>query len=222
MELGGYIILAVLVIVLGFLLYSSLTSSKSGTYVVIPGSVPGQTEQTYGMSLPRSFNQPNGAVYSYTGWLLINDFMYGYGNKRKIFSKGANGPSIHLDTTSNALIVGIPTYGSIETVLIPNIPALKWIHFGLVVDQTSVDIYINGTLRQHHSLAQLPDMNDDVVTAGGGWDGVLGELVYYPKKLTSKDIYELANKKPPSDLKRPTSGPQYFDMTWYIGRLNSS
>lgn len=223
MSIAGYVIILLVVGLLVFLVYTNVASSGTkDAYTVISGSIPGDKQKTVGPNLPRSFNESEGAVYSFTGWILINDYTSGFGTKRVIFSKGQDGPSVSLDTTSNSLVIAIKTYGATETILVQNLPALKWIHLGLVVDQYSVDVYINGTLKQHHTLAQLPDLNDEPILAGGGWDGVLGDLVYYPKKITSNEIHALANKKPPSDLKRPTSGPQYFDMTWYIGRLNSS
>lgn len=205
-----------------FILYLVFKPTETtALYTVVNGSIPGNKEETYAVPLPRSFNQPEGAVFSYAGWLLINDFTSGYGNKRRIFSKG-DVPGLYIDSTSNSLEVAVKTYGTTETVLIQNIPALKWIHFAIVVDQYSVDIYINGTLRQHHTLTQLPDQVDEPVKMGPGWDGVLGNVVYYPRKLTNSEVRSMSEQKPPSDLRRPVSNPQYFDMTWYTGRLNSS
>jgi hypothetical protein len=159
-------------------------------------------------------------TFTYTGWVLIKDFTAGYGTKRRIFSKG-DCPGLYLDSTSNSLMVAVKTYGSTETILIPNIPAMKWMHFAIVVNQHAVDIYINGTLRQHHTLGQLPDQSDTSVVIGKGWDGVIGRFSYRPRSLTNADVRKLSLEDPPNDLVPKTSGPQYFDMSWYIGRLNS-
>jgi len=130
---------------------------------------------------------------------------------------------LYLDTTSNSLLVVIKTYSDTpETILISNITANKWIHFAIVVDQDSVDIYINGVVRQHHTLLQLPKQNDSAITIGsngaGGWEGVLAELQYTPRSLSAGEIAGLTANVPKNDLTIPPSGPQYYDLTWYVGR----
>jgi hypothetical protein len=216
-------ILGILVVV-GLLAYLILAPSKgsSDTVMIIPDLQDGMfSTSRAGTALVPSFNQPKGRVYSYTGWLIVKDFTQGYGTKRKLFSKG-DAPGLYLDGTSNSLIVSVKTYGTTETILIPNLPAMKWIHFGLVVDQQSVDIYINGTLRQHHTLTQLPDLTEDPVTTGPGWSGYIGRLAYTSKALSYAQISAQANQLPPKLPEEAVGKTGYFDITWYIGRLNST
>jgi hypothetical protein len=212
-----------IVAILGLLVYVFLSyeSTEEDSVKIVAGSYPGDQENTYSNQLPRSFNQPEGAVYSYTGWILIKDFETGYGRRRNILSKD-DAPGISIDATSNSLVFSIKTYGTTETILIPNIPAMKWMHVALVVDQDSVDVYINGTLRQHHTLGQLPKQVDSPIKMGGGWSGVLGNVTYYPRALTYDVIKSMSKDQPPSDLYRKPGKPQYFDISWYIGRLNSA
>ena len=216
-------ILGILVVV-GLLAYLMFAPSKgsSDTIVIIPELQDGMfSTSRAGTALVPSFNQPKGRVYSYTGWLIVKDFTQGYGTKRKVFSKG-DAPGLYLDGTSNSLIVSVKTYGTTETSLIPNLPAMKWIHFGLVVDQQSVDIYINGTLKQHHTLTQLPDLTEDPITTGPGWSGYIGRLAYTSKALSYAQISAEANAPPPKLPEEPVGKTGYFDITWYIGRLNST
>lgn len=190
-----------------------------GSVRIVGGSITGKTPNTYAPLLPLSFNQPEGIVYSYSAWILVKDFTVGYGNKRRIFSKG-DSPGLYIDSTSNSLLVAVDTYGAKETILIPNMPASKWIHFAMVVNQYSVQIYINGTLRQYHTLGQLPKQNVDVVKIGSTWEGTLGNLIYYPRALSASEVDRMSQEDPPNDLTPTPSPPQYFDITWYIGRLN--
>jgi hypothetical protein len=212
----------VLVGVIAYVLFAPSTTGSTDSVAVIPDLQSGQisTSRVATTLLP-SMNQPQGRVYSWTGWLLVKDFTQGYGTKRKIFSKG-DAPGLYLDTTSNALSLAVKTYGTTETILVPNIPAMKWIHVGIVVDQQSVDLYINGTLRQHHTLTQLPDLTDDPVTTGPGWDGYIGQLVYTRRALSYGEISALASQPPPTLPEETVGKNGYFDITWYIGRLNSS
>jgi hypothetical protein len=221
MEIGMIVGALLLVAILVYMVMFAVAPSTDGRVVIVENSMPGDTTQSFPMMIPRSFNEPEGLTYSYSAWVLVKDFTKGYGTKRRIFSKG-DSPGLYLDSTSNSLLVAIDTYGTTETLLIPNIPAMKWVHFALVVDQHSLDIYINGILRKHHTLAQLPQQNDSAIAVGGDWSGVLARLVYYPRSLTPPEVKKLVGEKVPSDLERPVAPPNYFDITWYIGRLYSA
>jgi hypothetical protein len=212
-----------LLIVVGALVYYVLKPSGSPDEVmIIPDLQNGLYSTTRATtSLLPSFNQPKGRVYSYDGWLVIKDFTQGYGTRRTIFSVG-DAPGLYIDGTSNSLVFAVKTYSTTETILVPNIPALKWIHFAIVVDQQSVDIYINGTLRQHHTLSQLPDLTEDSLTSGPNWNGYLGRLAYTRRALTYAEISAKAAVSPPPFPEEQIGKSGYFDITWYIGRLNSS
>lgn len=220
--MGVWVILG-LVILVGALLYYLWTPSGSADEVpILPGLQSGLYSTSRGTSmLTPSFNQPQGRVYSYTGWLIIKDFTQGYGSRRTIFSRG-DAPAVYLDGTSNSLLVAVKTYSTTETILIPNIPAMKWLHLAIVVDQQSVDIYINGTLRQHHTLSQLPDLTEDSLTTGPGWDGYIGDIVYYRRALSYNEVSAKAAQPPPQLPEEQVGKNGYFDITWYIGRLNSA
>jgi hypothetical protein len=217
MILGG---IAVVVLVLSLFFFAQ-SPAKSDKFVVFDNSIPGDITQSFPTLLPRSYNESEGLTYSYTAWVLVKDFTRGFGERRRIFSKG-DSPGLYIDSTSNALIVAVDTYGSVETILIPNIPALKWIHFAMVVDQHSVDVYINGILRKHHTLSQLPQLNDTALAVGSTWDGVLSRLTYYNRSLNYIEIKEMLKEPIPNDLDRRPAPPNYFDISWYIGRLYSA
>jgi hypothetical protein len=220
--MGMWAILGVAILIGALLWYIFTPSSSTDRVTIIPDLQSGLYSTTRSAtSLVPSFNQPQGRVYSYTAWLLVKDFTQGYGTKRKIFSRG-DAPGLYLDSTSNSLMVSVKTYSTTETILIPNLPAMKWIHFALVVNQQAVDIYINGTLRQHHTLTQLPDLTEDSLTSGPGWDGYVGRVVYYRRALSYAEINTMASAPPPNLPEESIGKTGYFDITWYIGRLNSS
>jgi hypothetical protein len=222
--LGSLAILAALIL-LGYIIYkivyrTSTIYGPSDATVIVPGSIAGSNSQTSSGDMPRSFNQQQGIAFTYACWILVNDYTVNYGTRRAIFTKD-DCPGVYLDTTSNGLVIAVDTYGAKETILIDNMPAAKWIHLALVVDQDALDIYIDGVLKQHHSLAQLPKQNTSPVKTGSSWDGVLAQLYYYPRCLTAVDIQTLAATVPTDDLKKRPAAPPYFDMTWYTGRLTS-
>lgn len=217
----GIVGILVLLAVVGLIIYFALYSRpKQDSTTILSGSHSTMQSATLPLSLPSSFNEPEGIVFSYSLWLLVKDFTTGYGQQRVVLTKG-DCPGIYLDTTSNSLLVKVKTYGSVESVLIPNIPAMKWIHLAVVVNQQSVDVYINGTLRQHHTLLQLPDQNTDAIKIGSGWNGVVGNVRYYPRTLRYEEIRVQSQESPPPDMQPKIGTPNYFDITWYTGRLNS-
>lgn len=219
--MSGLVLLGIAILV-GALLYYLWTPSKSsGSLTIIPDVQSGLYSTTRAVGILPSYNEPQGRVYSYSGWVLIKDFTQGYGTRRKIFSRG-DAPGLYIDGTSNSLIVAVKTYSTTETILIPNIPAMKWLHVAIVVDQQAVDVYINGTLRQHHTLTQLPDLTEDAVTSGPGWNGYIGRLLYSPRVVTYAEINAEAKKDPPPLPEEQVGRNGYFDITWYIGRLNST
>jgi hypothetical protein len=219
--MGILVLLVVVGLLFYFIWFSTGTPTSTDKYVLFENSIPGESEQSFPMLLPRSYNQPEGLTYSYSCWLLVKDFTKGYGQRRRIFSKG-DSPGLYIDSTSNSFVVAIDTYGTTETILIPNIPAMKWIHYAMVVDQHSVDIYINGILRKHHTLGQLPQLNDTALSIGSKWDGVIARLEYFSRSLTHVEIKKMVKEKVPDDLQRQAAPPNYFDISWYIGRLYSA
>jgi len=206
-----------------FLWWYSSAAVPSDQVPIVVGSQPGEQSKAVSPALPQSFNQPEGLTYSYSGWVLVNDFGPGYGERRTIFKVGDDSPALYIDSTSNSFVVAVKTFGATETILIPSIPAMKWLHMGIVVDQQAVDVYINGVLRQHHTLGQLPKQDSlPTVQMGPGWDGVLAKLTYYSRALRPTEIKRLAAQPVPDDLQRKPATPQYFDLSWYIGRFYSA
>jgi Concanavalin A-like lectin/glucanases superfamily len=206
-------------LMLGGIAWFSSTTMDPSSVQIQTATQSGKVSTTSNASLPRSFNQSEGATFTFEGWFDVNDFTYGFGTRRLIFSHG-DCPGLYLDTTSNSILVMVETYGATESVLISNIPAQKWVHFAIVVTQYTVDIYINGTLRQHHTLTQLPKQSDTATTIGSnnGFDGQIGGLTYYSRALSAIEVSAHAMAPPPSSLVVAPASGQYLDSTWYTGR----
>jgi hypothetical protein len=192
--------------------------SDPSAVLIQTGTQSGSAPVSFTTTLPRSDNQKEGAVFSFEGWFVVNDYTTtGYGSRRMIFSRG-DCPGLYIDSTSNSILVVVDTYGASETIMIQNIPAQKWVHFGIVVSQYAVDIYINGILRQHHTLNQLPKQEDAAVQiAQKPFDGQVGGLTYYPRALTAAEVNTRASGYPPPSLVTAPESGHYFDISWYTG-----
>ena len=173
---------------------------------VVSTAMDGTIEKTSGVYVPKSLNQKEGLTYSYSCWLKIDNFSYKYGQQKVIFTKGpmdlsAMCPGVFLDGNTNTILIKIDTFGGQEIIPINNIPAKKWLHFGLVVDQNSVDVYINGLVHTHRTITQLPKQNPESVHVGvnGGFEGKISDLVYYNYFISPTQMKSLASNAPLND-----------------------
>jgi len=175
--------------------------------------------------LPRSQNEVDGIEYTFAAWLLVND--YDDGKKPVMFVKGNSdlsmqSPSVIMHGGRNEIHITQDTYESTKPgkIVVRNLPAGKMIHLAVSVNQRSMDVYINGTLYQHLTLAALPLQNSGAVYVAdnGGWKGLIGSFIYYNYALSPQDVRSLANTKPkrdPNDI--PPYAP-YLDTSWWIDK----
>ena len=220
-----FLIAALVVCIVAAIVYSVLNTTISGSSNAIVSTIQdGKTETTYNTAIPPSKDQPDGISFSYAGWLKVDDFTYRFGEKKYVFVKGSDDgmqacPALAIDANTNTLLAIVDTFGMTETVPISNIPAKKWIHFVLGVNQTSVNVFINGTLHTHHTLAQLPKQNSGPVhmSTGGGFAGKLGGLQYYPYLVTPAEASSMSTTPPSADPTDHGVGvlPPYFASSWW-------
>jgi hypothetical protein len=194
--------------------------------VTIVGPIQdGQTNQEYNAILPLSSNETDGIEFSYAVWILINDFDPQNTNPI-IFTKGSldlaqQSPSIVMTSGKNQLTITQDTYdkSNPERVVVGNLPAGKFNHFAVCVNQTSLDVYVNGLLYRHITMKKLPLQNERplYVSANGGWNGQIGSLVYYNYALTPSAVQSLANTPPVVGANSVPYYPSYLSTDWWIG-----
>jgi len=109
-----------------------------------------------------------------------------------------------------------------ESITIENMPVQKWVCATIRVQQTTVDIYINGMMTQRKILNNVPRQNYYDVVVGDVTNGFLGSissLRYYNHALGYDDIQNLYGKGP--NLKSldmdglSKNGRDYISMNWY-------
>lgn len=227
MWIASLVILLLFAGVLYYVIRNSKTIGGARVVELVGPIADARNPGTYREEIPLSFNEKEGLTFSYSGWILVEDWMYRQGAERCLFVKGSADsktkcPGVYLDPTSNAMLIKVDTFGDTETIEIPNLPARKWIHLAIVVDQDSVDVYIDSILRIHHSLLKLPRQNTGAVyiAPDGGWAGQIGSLKYHRYALSPGEISTLMSEPPYEDAtKSKIPLPPYFDTTWYIGRF---
>ena len=161
----------------------------------------------------RSVNENNGIEFSWSIWLFINSLDTSNSTKtyKHVFSKGNsnldqnglifpnNAPGLYIAPNTNALVVMMNTFNVInEEVEIPDIPLNKWINVIIRCQNTTLDVYINGTIARSIDLVGVPKQNygDVYVAMNGGFNGYISNLWYYNYALGTADIQNLVNKGP--------------------------
>ena len=73
-----------------------------------------------------------------------------------------------------------------------NIPVQRWVHIGVVLQNKTLDVYLNGSLKRSCILKNIPKsikQTDNIyINQNGGFDGKLSNIKYTPKALTSEEI----------------------------------
>lgn len=167
----------------------------------------------------------NGIQFTYDFWLLVETYDYKPGQWKHVFHKGnASGypnraPGVWLHPSKNALRFYMNSQENIlEYVDIENIPARKWMHIALVLDDKDMDVYVNGYLKARKKLSSVPKQNngDFWCNMFGGFEGFMARIRYYSRAITAEEI--LSNVRAgPGDTKciDGSDVPQYLDDNWW-------
>lgn len=199
------VIVVVLIVVLYMLVkvmnYASGSVEEKNKYEPVLISTP---VNAYDKSLSNNSVQvPNpvvGLELSYSFWIYVNDWDYKFGEWKNILVKGnTNGnsgvsPGIWLYPNTNALHARISTSADPnEGCDVQNIPLKKWVHVCYVLNNRSVDIYINGGLQRSCTLKGIPNINqaDLHVCQDGGFYGQISRLQYFARAVSPTEVKNL-------------------------------
>tara|TARA_X000000950_G_C13896882_1_gene653202 strand:- start:1664 stop:2521 length:858 start_codon:yes stop_codon:yes gene_type:complete len=156
--------------------------------------------------------------YSITGWFYIDDWNYKYGEPKVLLyrpdEKGgiaSYNPLIYFNSVENNISVAVNCYSSDAATpetskqficKINNINLQKWVHLGVVLNNRTLDIYINGKLTKTCMLPGVPKINNESnieVTPGNdsadlnsnaGFSGYVSKIVFFPNDLTPQQVYD--------------------------------
>ena len=194
----------------------------------------------------KSFNLEGGAQFTYSFWFSINNMEYKKGKWKDMWYKGDKYkynqcPGVFIHPNNNKIRINMNVIkqhvenqeDTIEFIDIDNIPIGVWINLVMVFteDKKSInhndkkrfknclDIYINGLLKTRKELSSVPLFNTHPVwiNMNGGFDGVLGNLEYYPRALNTKEIHKILKKCPgETQCGRKLDCPPYLSNSWWF------
>jgi hypothetical protein len=163
------------------------------------------------VTIYRSVNATDGLEFTWSTWIFIDNLQTNAGKYKHIFSKGNsnlnengmiepnNAPGLYIAPNTNALVVVMNTFNVInEEVVIPDIPLNKWVNVIIRCENTTMDVYINGTIARSINLVGVPKQNygDVYVAMNGGFDGNISNLWYFNYALGTAAIQKIANNGP--------------------------
>ena len=214
-----------LLVILGFIILLRLGISTI-SYFLKPSSSPhlidGMVDATQmivfqqdpsnngAVTVYRSTNATDGIEFTWSTWIFINN-LNDSGTYKHIFSKGNsniqengliypnNAPGLYIAPNTNTLVVMMNTFNVInEEILIPDIPINKWVNVIIRCQNTTLDVYINGTIARSITLTGVPKQNygDVYVAMNGGFNGYISNLWYYDYALGTSSIQRLSEKGP--------------------------
>ena len=152
----------------------------------------------------------NSANYSYSFWLYINTWNYGYGSKKVVFRRFKQGENnlieAVLDTTNNDLQINMAYSGDkvnskTHKCAVKNIPLQKWTNIIVSLNNKAIDIYLDGKLVKTCVLpgVQTPKPNQNLIVAdkssktieGTGFSGFIAKLRFYSRTVNPREAYEI-------------------------------
>jgi hypothetical protein len=192
------------------------------------------------VTINRSVNQSEGIEFTWSVWVFIDDLTYNSGQYRCVFYKGNdftsntnshglnfpnNAPGMYIAPNTNNLIIFMNTFNVInEQITVEDIPINKWVNVIIRCQNTTLDVYVNGTITKSHELHGVPKQNygDVYIAPNGGFSGYISNLWYYNHALGLSEITRLVTKGPNTNMNNGTldpmkiKNPNYLSLRWYF------
>ena len=204
--------------------------------------IPQDPKNADSIPIQRSNNQSKGIEFTWSTWIYIDDLGNDPTKYQHIFSKGNNtfnnsniasvnnAPGLYLGPANNNLHIIMNTVSPNDTnnvIDISNIPMRKWVHVALRLQNTIVDVYINGSVSGRLILQNVPkqNYNDVYVCQNGGFAGKLSNLRYFNYALNVFEINTVVARGPNTKMTsntqytKPFGSFSYLSNQWYASKL---
>lgn len=199
-------------VILGVLIYVIIALKKRAdkhndtSPMIVGAPIDMNRKKTYTAKLAPS---QYGLEFTFSMWVYVADWDYKYGETKNILHMGNDkqnqfAPKIFLGPTKNQLFTRINTHADInEGCIVDNFPLQKWVHIIYVLNNRTVDIYIDGKLERSCVLKGIPILNKGPLHLGldGGYYGKLAKLQYFSRALGPDEAYEIYTQGPNVDSK---------------------
>lgn len=200
------VVVLIVILLVWWIIYAIRKANQLSTEnPVIIGSPIDAWETRDPIEIP---NPSSGYNLSYSMWIYVRDWDYRFGKWKNIMWKGnttvpRHSPSVWLYPLTNSIKVVTSHTGAngMTSCDVENIPLQKWVHLTYVLNNRSVDIYVNGKLERTCVLEGIPvnNANDKLnVNFNNGFYGKMGKMQYFTKSLSPEEIVSLYMAGPDS------------------------
>jgi hypothetical protein len=237
---------------IGISLVQYFVNPSSSPYI-IRGLISGQTAKTLSQDPSKgdvktiiriSNNQSTGIEFTWSTWIYINDLGSDSTKYKFVFNKGDlnfgannitqvnNAPGLYIAPSngeSAKLRIIMDTSDAANSnnyIDVDQIPIRKWVNVIIRLENTMIDVYINGTISGRLNLPLVPkqNYNDINVCQGGGFSGNLSDLRYFDRALSVIEINNIYYWGPTlTSSETPTSstanGSNYLSTLWYASKI---
>jgi hypothetical protein len=144
-------------------------------------------------------NHNKGYGGSISFWLYVSDWDHNFNIEKNIFQK--DGIKMYFGAESNDLVLETKVYNSnkSERVVYRDIPIQKWMHITVIIDNRTLDLWVNDKLYSSKTLSNIPKIDDNqqlVINSNGGFGGYISRFYTYNHILSKKYITFMANGNP--------------------------
>ena len=213
--------------------------------------IPQNPSESNAVPLIRSVNDDTGIGITWSVWVFIKQNNLPTPNKptfQHVFNKGSatpntdgsgimspnNGPGLYLNyddssTNSMSLRIVMSTFNDPNaSVDVGNIPVNKWVNVIIRVENTVLDVFINGDLAQRLPLKSVPFQNygNVNVAINGGFNGNLSSLRYHNTALGTRAIQSIVSDGPNLTVLGSSGGApstmDYLSMRWFFSQWSGN
>lgn len=201
---GGFILIIVIIlaVVVGIYFISTMFSADTNGGLQLVGK-PIKTSEVKHPQRAHIKGETTPLIYSYTGWIFIQNYNTNFGVEKMILSRGSNnsGYKLNLASTDNVLEFTAFTRSSstnpqtYSTCVIKNFPIQTWVHYALVINNRNIDFYINGRLERTCVMGGLPiapNTTDPIIylyPESHSFMGQVSRTFYYMRNLSPTEVY---------------------------------
>jgi Concanavalin A-like lectin/glucanases superfamily len=244
-----------ILIVLGVNLVAYFSQTPVNPFIV-KGMIDGNNSVMLpGSLVTRSKNGKSGIEFTWSLWMQVNDVGNGSQQYQHVFNKGngnydltatstypmgsglatvTNAPGLYLVNQRDSSQMGLHV---VMDAVDPNVAPMtmdvtgipmnkKWMHVIIRLQNSIMDVYVNGTIAGRQVLAAVPKQNygDIYVAQNGGFQGKISDLRYFAHALTAFEINQIVTTGPnttSSSLAGSASkgSPYYLSSSWYFSKL---
>jgi len=246
------VIVFIILLNLGILAIQYFTNPYGSNPYLIDGTFSGNQKETIkqdpkqadSILIKRSNNQSSGIEFSWSTWIQIDELNVG-DKHQHIFHKGVNefdsnglakinnAPGLYIknlstgNSTNTATLKLIMSTTSTNTdfIEIDDIPLKNWVNIIVRMKNTTLDVYVNGTVAGRLNLREVPLQNyyDVHIGQNNGFNGKISNLRYYDYALNIFEINKVVAAGPNLNSAKNSRKLQdnyfYLSPSWFTAKI---